>query len=192
MSKWFVRSAALAAIFQVAVAASADAQVFTPSYLAPRQSSDAGVYLSDGPGEFAVEGIWRRSLGDFDFGFRAGVADTDDLSFMIGADYRNPLPLGGSPLDISITGGAQALLGDASGVGFAAGLTAGHTFAMPGLAFTPYIHPRIGLVDYGVDEFDLELLADFGLDIQASSRLDLRFGFGLDSTSDWGVGFAWR
>lgn len=192
MSKCLARSVVLATAIQLSVAATADAQVFTPSYLAPRQSSDVGVYLSDGPGSFAAEGIWRRSMGEFDFGLRAGVADADEISFMIGADYRNPLPLG-APLDISVTGGAQAILGDLSALGVAAGLSAGHTFSMPGLSFTPYLHPQIGLVEGGDDELELDLLADFGLDIHAGPRLDLRFGFGLDAPqSNWGVGFTWR
>jgi hypothetical protein len=59
---------------------------------------------------------------------------------------------------------------------------------------TPYIHPRIGLIEgFRADSFDLELLADLGVDLRLSPRLDLRFGVGIDdNSSDFGVGFAWR
>lgn len=191
MSKWIVRCAAIAAVFELAGAGRAEGQIFTPSFQGPRQSSDVGVYLSDGPGDFAVEGIWRRGFGGFDLGLRAGVADSEELSFLIGADYRNPLPLGGAPLDIAVTAAGQGLIGDFEGFGLAAGLSVGHTFAMPGLSFTPFIHPQLGFFDAAGSE-DLDLIADFGLDIQATPRVDLRFGFGLDSRADWGVGFAWR
>lgn len=171
----------------------AESQVFTPTYMAPRSSSDVGIYLSDGPGEFAVEGIWRRMFGGYDLGFRAGLADLDDLGFLVGGEYRNPLALG-APLDISVTGAVQALLGDLSSVGFLVGASVGHTFVSDELAFTPYIHPRVGPVQGFVsDEFDLELLGDIGLDIAAGSRLDVRIGFGLETRgAEWGVGLAWR
>ena len=43
-------------------AGGAQAQVFTPTFLGPRSSSDFGVYLSDGPGELAAEAIWNDPI----------------------------------------------------------------------------------------------------------------------------------
>lgn len=184
--------AALIGVFGVQVL---EAQTFTPTFMAPYASSDVGVYLSDGPGDFAIEGIWRGNYGGQDLGLRGGVADTDDLSILVGAEIRHPVALA-APLAIAVTGSAQGVFGDAEGVGFLVGLTGGYRFGDPSLSFTPYLHPRIGLVkELGGGDFDLELLADFGLDVRLSPQLDLRFGVNIDSqrgAADWGVGFAWR
>jgi hypothetical protein len=178
----------LAALF----ATGADAQVFTPSYMAPRLVSDVGVYLSEGPGNFAVEGIIRRRSGALDFGLRLGVADTDDLSVLVGGELRSPIPTGG-PVDLAFTGSAQGVLGGASGAGFLAGLSIGHTFATPEIAITPYLHPRLGAVQsLRRSDFELELLADLGIDIRISPQLDVRVGVGLGDGPGLGIGLAWR
>lgn len=189
--RWVLSLAVLAVLGSVGVL---EAQVFTPTFMAPRSSSDVGIYLSDGPGDFSVEGIWRRSFGGYDLGFRVGVADMDDVAILVSGELRNPIALG-APLDLAITGAAQGAFGDRSAGGFVLGLSIGHTFASPELALTPYLHPRIGLVKgfRRSDEFDLDLLADLGFDLRISPRLDLRLGIGLvDRGADWGVGFAWR
>lgn len=186
-SIWLVIAACLAV-------GPADAQIFTPSFLAPQRASDVGVYLSDGPGEFGIEGIWRRGFGQgYDLGFRAGVASTDDVSVLLGADYRHPIAAG-APVGIAATGSVQGVLGEFSGAGVTAGLSIGPRISSGGLSFTPYLHPRVGLVRglRSADTF-LELLADLGFDLTISPGLDLRFGVGLDSFgADWGVGLAWR
>lgn len=168
------------------------AQVFTPTYMAPRLSSDMGLYLSDGPGEFALEGILRRGFGGYDLGVRVGLADTEDVTFLIGGELRHPVAQT-APIDLAVTGHAQGAFGDGSAAGFMIGLTGGYTFEAPGIAFTPYIHPRVGGVDAG-DDFDLELLADLGFDLSFSPALDIRLGitFTDDHGAEFGVGFAWR
>ena len=173
--------------------AAAEAQVFTPTFMAPRPAADMGVYLSNGPGDFSVEGIWRRNMGEYDLGLRAGLADTPDLSVMVGADLRNPVAIG-APLDMAITGAAQGLFGGTSAVGFSLGLSIGSTFGAAELAFTPYLHPRVALVQTKRGSgFDADLLADLGLDVRISPALDLRLGVALDDRGgDWGIGFAWR
>lgn len=175
-------------------AGDAVAQVFTPTFMAPRSSSDVGLYLSDGPGDFSMEGIWRRAAGGFDLGFRVGVADMGDVAFMAGAELRNPLAVG-APLDLAVTGSAQGVFGPdiPGGAGFLLGLSLGHTFVSPGLSFTPYLHPRVGPVQSLGRDFELDLLADFGFDVRIGNSLDLRFGVGFaDSSPDFGVGLAWR
>lgn len=193
MKKTFVMMVAAAA---TAVAGSASAQVFTPTYQAPRPSNDLGVYISDGPGEFAIEGILRRNFGGYDLGFRGGIADTEDVSVLLGLDLRSPLSMATAPLDVSLTAGIQTLLGDFTALGFQGGLSIGHTFVPEGgFTITPYIHPRLALVDDGApgSGFDADLLADLGLDLRMSSGLVLRVGIGLsDIGGDWGVGLAWQ
>lgn len=181
----------------VAAVETASAQVFTPTYQAPRSSSDIGIYLADGPGEFSLEGILRRGFGGYDIGLRGGIADTPDLSVLLGADLRNPLTAGTAPIDLAFTGGLQALIGDVTALGLQGGLSIGHTFVPAGGGFTvtPYIHPRVALVDWGGpdDGFDAELLADVGFDFAMRSGLMLRVGVSLsDPGSDWGIGLAWR
>lgn len=181
----------------VAMAAPAPAQVFTPTYQAPRSSSDLGIYLSDGPGSIAVEGVLRRGFGGYDMGLRAGLADTEDVSVLLGADLRNPLAVGTAPIDLAFTAGIQALLGDATALGLQGGLSIGHTFVPSGAGFsvTPYIHPRAALIDgTGPGEgFDFELLADLGFDFGLASGLILRVGINLaPPAADWGIGLAWR
>lgn len=194
------RMASAGFLFAALLAApAASAQIFTPTYQAPRTSSDMGLYLSDGPGDFAVEGILRRNFGGYDLGFRIGVADTHDASLLIGGELRNPLLIGTEPIDVAFTAGIQALVGDASGLGFHGGLTLGHTFrpVQGGFTFTPYVHPRLALVEpVGDDDFGAELLADLGLDFDFASGISLRVGIpfadlrGPDAA--WGIGLAWR
>lgn len=188
---------AIVACSMSAVAEVASAQVFTPTYQAPRSSSDLGIYLADGPGEFSIEGILRRGFGGYDVGLRGGIADTPDLSVLLGADLRNPLTAGTAPIDLAFTAGLQAIVGDATALGLQGGLNIGHTFVPTsgGFTVTPYIHPRVALVDWGApdDGFDAELLADLGFDFAMRSGLVLRVGLELSGPgSDWGVGLAWR
>lgn len=182
-----------AAVAAFLATAPAQGQVFTPTYMAPAAAADVGVYFSEGPGDFAVEGIWRGNYGGHNLGLRGGIADTDDISLLVGLDYRKPI-LQRDPLDVSLSAGVQGFFGDFSGFGFMLGLPLGHTWDMEEIALTPYVHPRIGLIDVpgGDTELDLELLADFGLDVRLASNVELRFAFPLDSYADWGVGFAWR
>lgn len=168
------------------------AQVFTPTYMSPVPLSDLGVYLSDGPGDLTVEGIWRGGP----LGLRVGFvdADPDDL-LSVGAELRTPLGVGMDPLGLAFTAGAQGLIGDANAVGLQAGLSAGYRFVQPGLALTPYIHPRLGFINgFGPgDDFDVDLLADIGIDVEIPRNFVFRLGLGLsDNTADWGLGLAWR
>lgn len=179
---------AAAALF---VSATADAQVFTPSYQAPVVMNDLGVYLSDAPGDMALEAIYRAGP----IGLRVGYVDAEpDGLISVGGELRAPI-LERSPLDVSFTAGAQGLIGDADALGLQAGLTIGHRFVNPGLAVTPYIHPRIALVDDLAEdgEWETELLADLGLDAEFSQNLIFRLSVGVSERSpDVGVGLAWR
>jgi hypothetical protein len=190
------RSFVAAALLLVAGAAlsprAAAAQVFTPTFMAPRQASDVGVYLSD-VADLALEGIFRQRFGAYDLGFRVGVVDAGDASLTLGGELRNPLVLGTAPLDLAFTAGAQALIGDFESLGAQAGLSIGYTFVSPEVSFTPYVHPRIAFIDPELGESDLEVLADLGVDVALRQNLTFRLGIALDDTAaDWGIGLAWR
>ena len=185
----FVRTLQVTALW-VGISSSAQAQVFTPTYQSPRMVNELGVGFSDGPGGFGIEGVWRGGP----LGVRVGFADTEPGSLMLGGELRNPLPITGAPIGLAFTAAAQALLGDANALGAHAGLSAGCTFMGPGLAVTPYLHPRLGVVR-GFNEADLRLeaLANVGADIEFYNNVLIRFGVALDQVgSDWGIGFAIR
>jgi hypothetical protein len=181
-----------------ALAGPASGQVFTPSYQAPRPSNDVGIYLADGPGEFSVEALLRRNFGGYDIGLRGGIADTPEVSVILGADLRSPVSLGTAPIDVAFTAGIQTLLGDVTRFGLQGGLSFGHTFTPEGgFTITPYIHPRLGLIDNGApapaDGMEAELLADIGFDFRMASGLVLRVGIPLsDPGAGWGIGLAWQ
>lgn len=188
VKKTWILPAAVAGFVAVATD-SAGAQVFTPSYQAPVVMNDLGVYLSDGPGDMALEGIYRAGP----IGLRVGFVDAADDLLSIGGEFRSPIE--SAPIDVAFTAGAQGLIGDFDAIGVQAGLSIGERFVSPGVALTPYIHPRIALID-GLatdDDFEAELLADLGLDAEFASNLILRLSIGLsDDTPDVGVGLAWR
>jgi len=180
-----------AAIFGLVIASTAQAQVFTPTYNSPRLLNEIGVYLHDGPGDLGVEGIWRAGP----LGLRVGFVDIGDGYLTVGGEIRNPIRVAGAPLGLAFTAGAQGLIGDDSAVGLQAGLSAGYTFVGEGLAVTPYIHPRVGVLNEIVgDDFNVALLADIGADVELANNLLVRLGVKLDDNlgSNWGVGVAWR
>jgi hypothetical protein len=188
-----------AAVALSALAEQARAQVFTPTFQSTRRSgNDIGIYLSDGPGRLAVEGIWRRGFGSGDLGLRAGFADFGTGDLLLGADWRQPLALGTAPIDLALTFGAQGAIGDVDGIGGQVGLDFGHTFTQPGLSITPYVHPRLAIVsaldsdDDNNAESELDVLADIGADFDFAPNLSLRVGVNLGDGADWGIGLAWR
>ncbi|HYR12038.1 MAG TPA: hypothetical protein VEQ60_29910 [Longimicrobium sp.] len=184
---WFVSMAVAGAV--TVGAATADAQVFTPSYQAPVVMNDLGIYLSDGPGDMALEGIYRSGP----LGLRVGFVDAADDLLSIGGEVR--MPIESAPIDVAFTAGAQGLIGDFDALGVQAGLSIGERFVSPGVALTPYIHPRIAFID-GLatdDDFEAELLAELGLDAEFASNFILRLSIGLsDPSPEVGVGLAWR
>lgn len=169
------------------------AQVFTPTFMPPTGGEGVGVYLlKTDPGDFGIEGrIWRGTASGYDLAFRGGVLDVGDAAITLGAQLRNPLILGTEPLDLAFTAGAQGIVGDRSAIGIDAGLSVGATFAEGNVAITPYLHPRIGLVDgFRSDNLQLEVLADIGVAVMFDTGLNFRIGIplGQPSVTDWGVG----
>ena len=188
---------ALAGMLALAAGASrAEAQIFTPPYQSPISSGDVGVYLMDDAlgGGLGVEGILRLGMARSDLGLRLGIAEGpfDDTGVLLGVDYRRPIRLVGTGGPrIAFTAGGQAALGDVEGFGGQVGLTVGGDIRSPEVTLTPYIHPRLALVDGG-DEAEFEVLADIGVDLSFSRNLLLRFDANLGDGADFGIGLAWR
>ncbi|HSJ23778.1 MAG TPA: hypothetical protein VK929_03770 [Longimicrobiales bacterium] len=186
-----IRRAALGAGFLLFAATSVSAQIFTPTYMSPRMQNDLGLYVSDGPGDLALEGIWRGGP----LGLRVGYVDAGDGMVSIGGELRTPVDLAGVPLGLAFTASGQGIIGDNSAAGIQAGLSAGYTFVGSTLAITPYLHPRIGAVNHfgGDSDLELEVMADVGVDVEIERNLVLRLGVNLgEPNSVWGVGLAIR
>jgi hypothetical protein len=171
-------------------ASTAQAQVFTPTYQSPRLVNELGVHVSDGPGSMALSGIWRGGP----VGLRVGYVDTAGGLLSIGGELRNALAMQGAPLGLAFTAGAQGLLGESNAVGVQAGLSAGYTFTGTGLVLTPYLHPRLAMVNtLGSDNLEFRVLADVGTDIEFYNNILVRFGVKLDDLgSNFGVGIGVR
>ena len=186
-------AAAVAAAMGMA-APSAGAQVFTPTFMAPRVSNDVGIYYSD-YGDFALEGILRTGFSGSNVGLRVGVAEPvgeGDTFLTLGADLRSPIAVSSAPVDLAFIGGVQALVGNGSAVGGQGGVSLGYTFTDPGFSITPYVAPRVALISAN-DESDLEVLADLGIDLSFSPNVSVRFGAGLGKPqANWGLGVSWR
>jgi hypothetical protein len=175
----------------LALAGTVQAQVFTPTFQSPRLVNELGFHVSDGPGSMAFAGIWRGGP----LGLRVGYVDAAGGLISIGGELRNALPVQGAPLGLAFTAGAQGLLGDATAVGVQAGLSAGYTFRGTGMAVTPYLHPRLGMVRTlgGPENLELRLLADVGADAELYNNLIIRFGVKLDDLgSNFGFGIGIR
>lgn len=179
----------VAVVSSLVVAAHAEAQIFTPSYMSPVPMNELGLYVSD---DDAVEGLLRGGA----YGLRVGYVDEAGGLLSLGGELRSPMAFAGAPLALALTAGAQGLFGDVDLLGLQAGISAGQRFVASGAAFTPYVHPRLGLIDSGLsggNDFDLEGLLDVGLDVEFNRYLIARVNIGLAGPSpDWGLGLSLR
>lgn len=185
------------AVLALACAAPAGAQVFTPTYMTPYPGSELGVYASDGPGELALEGAWRRmTAGGADIGIRAGFADLAQGALLLGLEVRNPVILAGSPIGLAFTAGAQAAVGDQVGFGAQAGFTAGHAIAGGNVRVTPYIHPRLAVVSepqpLRQTDLELQVRADAGVDVAMEGGFSFRLAVNIGEGARFGGGVAFR
>ena len=184
-----ISSVVLGLVLTVFAASKGHAQVFSPTFQSPYQSSDVGLYISDFESELGIEGILRRNFGTYDLGLRLGIVED---AVLLGVDARNPLTIAGTaPLGVAVTFGGQAALGDSNLFGAQVGLSVGYAFRTPELTVTPYIHPRAALL-FNEDDSDFEALADVGVDVALRPNFILRFGANLAEGADFGIGLAIR
>jgi hypothetical protein len=180
----------LVAVAALGSVGAAEAQVFTPTYTSPRLVNEIGVNVSQYPGDLGIEGLWRGGP----LGLRVGYGNADGGMLMLGGELRSPVEMGAAPLGLAFTAGAQGLIGDRNTIGMQAGLSAGYTFMGSGIAMTPYLHPRIGLInDRHMDSFEAHALADVGVDAEFYNNLLVRLGVNVGTVgATWGVGVGFR
>ncbi len=189
-SRWLCSALVVGTAF-VAAPKLADAQVFTPSYLAPSGGGELGVYVSDSFDDAAIEGIFRTRLGGYDVGLRPGVVLSGDPELLLGADLRAPLT-STAPIGFAFAGGVQGIVGDDFLLGATAGIVLGGTIRGEGISFTPYLHPRVAIAG-GDAGSDADVLADLGLDVQLQSDLIFKLAVSFnDRYSSLGFGLAFR
>ena len=202
----FTRVAALAAAVALP-AADAAAQSLHPSFQLPRTvQREYNAAIADGDGTTAFLFQWHEGLTSASgFRFDGGLLDIDesDVHFLLGATYQRQLNNAGTevPLDLLLTVGGQAVLGDLVALEVPVGVSIGRRFPLDGaFALTPYAHPRVALQycnECGADgdsDTDLGIGVDFGVDFEISTRMSLRGAFmiGSDDAEAIGIGLAWR
>lgn len=171
----------------------ASAQIFTPGYLPPAGGPEVGIFVSDGPGDIAVEAIWRRNIDAGRFGLRGGIAEGAELSAIVGADFSWPL-LDATPIQIAPTAMAQATLGEAEGLGVGGGLSLAIPLGDADFSILPFFHPSIVFYDgFGQDNGSFELIGDLGVRLGILPNYALTVAAGLNRPgADWGVGISRR
>lgn len=204
----FVRAAAVVALAAAAPVVEAGAQTFYPAFQPPRiVPREYNFAVADGDGGTSLLFQWREGWSPVSqLAFEAGVLDPDgdsDVHLLVGGSYARQLARAGGdlPLDLLLTAGANAAVGDLFVLEVPVGLSIGHRFPLEqGLALTPYLHPRVGLQycnECGADgdsDTDLGVAFDLGLDFEISPRMSLRgtLMFGDDDADAIGIGLAWR
>jgi len=199
------RAAAVAAAIALP-AAEAAAQSLHPSFQLPRtvQREYAGA-IADGDGVTAFLFQWHEGMTSASgCRFDGGLLDVDggDVQFLLGATYQRQVNRAGTevPLDMLLTLGGQAVLGDLTILEVPVGMSIGRRFPLEGVfALTPYVHPRVALqycneCDAGDSETDVGIGLDIGVDFEISNRMSLRGAFmiGSDDADAIGLSLAWR
>ncbi|MBB4635537.1 hypothetical protein [Longimicrobium terrae] len=188
MAKLTWGTAALGAV--LCAGTQAQAQVFTPSYQSPTLVDEAGVHVSGGPGaenDLVVEGMYRRGR----MGFRAGYIASSSSHLSLGTEVRVPLT---TRFPAAVVGSVQGLIGYDKAVGFELGITTGKRFVTYGVAYTPFLHPRLAAID-GLEEhrFRYSIITEAGANIElpGHSALVVSIG-GLGDAPEVGMGFVLR
>lgn len=171
-----------------------------PSFFAPRQADDIGVYAvkPDGSAGAGFAVIWRQS-GNINLGVRGGLADGGHVQ--LGAEFFGPLNLGapGAALQFSWIVGGGATFNDATLLRIPLGVSAGMELGTGGMRITPYVHPRVALSVLAYDtpggertDTDVGFDIDVGADASIGESLVLRVGVSLGDAEAFGAGIAYR
>jgi hypothetical protein len=200
----FFRAAAVAALVVAAPALEAGAQLAYPAFQPPRTiAREYNFAVADADWGTTLLFQWREGWSPISqLGLDAGIVDVEgsDVHLLVGGNYARQLARASNdlPLDLLLTVGANALVGDHFRLDIPVGISLGHRFPLEGgLAITPYLHPRVGLEYVNVNDHsdtDLGGAFDLGVDFEVSPRLSIRgtFMFGSDDRDAIGIGLAWR
>jgi opacity protein-like surface antigen len=174
----------LSGLFALAAAKPAAGQAWdAPSFMPSHPVDELGAFALNPPfADFGVMGLWRQS-GNLGLGVRAGIVDLEPggTAFVVGSEFYASLlrATPASPLEAMLVVGAGATFEEGILARIPVGLSVGARFADGAreLAFSPYVHPRLGLeILANDDETETELAfgVDFGLDVELSRTITLR------------------
>ena len=177
----------LSGVFALAAAKPAAAQAWdAPSFMPSHPVDELGAFALNPPfSDFGVMGLWRQS-GDLGLGVRAGIVDLElgGTAFVVGSEFFAPLlrATPASPLEAMLVLGAGATFEEGILARIPVGLSVGGRFGGENgeLAFSPYVHPRLGLeilANDGESETELAFAVDFGVDVELSRTVTLRGAF---------------
>jgi len=159
-----------------------------PWLVPPGPTPGLGIFLMDANGgDLGFMATWRAPAGRY--GLRGGIAEAgnDDIGAFGGIDFSGRITRASYelPLDVDWVFGAGVGVADGVRVSVPVGLNLGHTFRDQGVAFTPYVTPRL-IFDAWLDDDDqnrgdddaaeLELAADIGLDLRFARGFLVRLG----------------
>jgi len=157
-----------------------------PSFMPSHPVDELGVFALDPPvGDFGLVGFWRQS-GNLGLGVRVGILDRefDGTAFVVGSEFFTPLlrATPGSPLEALLVLGAGATFEDGILARIPLGVSVGARLenAEGEVAFTPYVHPRVGLDIFADDDdsvTELAFLVDFGLDVEVTPSVTVRAAY---------------
>ncbi|MBI4410560.1 MAG: hypothetical protein HY561_12680 [Gemmatimonadetes bacterium] len=171
-----------------------------PSFLPPRPADELGGYLIDPPaGTWGLVGIWRQT-GNLNLGVRGGILDreaADDLGVLLGAEVFGLLVPSGRdlPFDLGWSLGMGATFDGGTFLRIPAGVNAGLRLGSPGFVFVPYVHPRLALQVFSLNdqtEVELGVTTDIGVDLHLGRSFLVRAGAALGDHDALGVGAAVR
>ena len=213
------RPVAAVLVLIVANSAPAHAQAWNyPSFQTPRVTTrEFNFGIADG-GQLSGNSFvfqWREGRTPrTQLSLDLGVAETDlgagagnDTRFLAGVQLGHQLVFANqnAPADILMTVGVNGAFGDGGSLlSIPFGASLGRRFVLDGgLAFTPYVHPRLALdycgdCDAGDGESELETNIDLGASFDVTRNVALRISatFGDDdgfirSGDAFGVSLAW-
>jgi opacity protein-like surface antigen len=173
-----------------------------PSFNAPYRAftrSEIGIALSfPNGGGTAFEGVYRRSSGRFDIGFRGGILDPGGAGstlLLVGAEARQRVlshtpdfPLDGA----LILGVGGAFVSGNSAMFVPIGLSLGRRIDPQGsqISIVPYVQPT-GLLVAGNGNSDFLFALGLGADFRLSPRFDARISAGLGDLEGVSISAVW-
>lgn len=188
------RTIMAAVALTLATASGAGAQIVawdSPLLVPPRAQPGFGIFVAEPAfGELGALATYRPGNAPLRLQFRLGIAETeiggpgDDEEFAVfgGADVSGLIQgvTSDFPVDLAWAAGAGLGIGDDVLASFPLGLIVGRSFSSEGVAFTPYVSPRVILDaffgDAAGDDLELELALDVGLDLNLDDDFVIRFG----------------